>query len=321
MNLVVLSGGTGTPKLLEGLEVIVGQERLNVIVNTADDFWYYGLYISPDIDTVIYLFSNLLDKNKYWGIRDDTFNAFEMLKLYGMPGWFHLGDRDLAMHIFRTYLLRKGYTLTAVTKYICKRLGVKANVLPMSDDHVETYVLTDIGELHIQEYLVKYRFKPKVYGITFPGIEKASATIDVLKALDEGDAIVLGPSNPINSIGPILNVKNVRSKIKERKEKDIPVIAISPIIGTKALSGPAHIFMKALGYEPTPYGIAEIYSDIISDIIIHKTDEKYANIIRRKLGIEVHLENIIMKDLDDKIRLAKKVLEIISKKSSTKQPT
>ena len=310
MKLTVLSGGTGTPKLLEGLESLVGQYNLNVIVNTSDDFWYYGLYISPDVDSVTYLFSNLLDKEKYWGIKDDTFNSFNMLKRYGLPEWFHLGDRDLAVHIYRTYLLREGYTLTEVTKYIADKLGVKAKVIPMCNEHVETYVLTEIGKLHIQEYLVKYRFKPKVYGIMFPGIERAKATSEVLKAIRDSEAIVLGPSNPINSIGPILAVKPVRREIKKKLKSGTPIVAVSPMVGSKALSGPAHIFMEALGYEPTPYGISQIYSDIISDLIVHHSDSKYVSGIEKEFGINVHLANVVMNTLDDKVRLARKVLNI-----------
>ncbi len=311
MKLVVLSGGTGTPKLLEGLEHILGQENLYVIVNTADNFWHLGLYVCPDVDTVVYLFSNLLDKDKYWGIKGDTFNSLEMLKLYGMPGWFHLGDKDLAMHIIRTYLLNKGYRLTSITKYICGRLRVKARILPMCDEHVETYVLTNLGELHIQEYLVKYKSKPRVYGITFPGLKNARATADELHALDEADAIIIGPSNPINSIGPILGVKPIRDAIRSKRNNGIPVIAISPIIGGRALTGPAHIFMEALGYEPSPYGVAEIYSDLVSDIIIHETDKGYVDRINKEFNINVHVRNIIMGNLDDKISLAKYLINTI----------
>ncbi|RLF19108.1 MAG: 2-phospho-L-lactate transferase, partial [Thermoprotei archaeon] len=170
MKLVVLSGGTGTPKLIEGLRRILDDKEITVIVNVADNFWWNGLYVAPDVDTVLYLFANLLDTEKYWGIIGDTFNFLQQAKVYGIEmDWFNIGDKDLAVHLVRTMLLKKGYTLTQVTKYLAKRLDISAHILPATDDHIETYVLTNLGNLHIQEFLVKYRFQPEVYGITFPG--------------------------------------------------------------------------------------------------------------------------------------------------------
>lgn len=310
MRVAVLSGGTGTPKVIEGLEKVIGQDKLSIIVNTSDDFWFYGLYISPDVDTVTYLLSGLLDTDRYWGVRNDTFRCLSALGRYGAFEWFKVGDVDMATHIFRTYLLRRGYTLTGVTKYLSGRLGVKAEVLPMSDDHVETYVLTDEGELHIQEYLVKRRCEPKVFDIRFEGLSEAKATKDVLRALEKCDLILLGPSNPINSIGPILSVRGVRDGVKRARERGVPVIAISPIIGNKPVSGPAHIFMEVMGFEPSPLGIAEMYSDVASALILNVSDAGYSGLIRSRYGMEVYTTNILMNSLEDKVRLAEFVLKV-----------
>ncbi len=310
MKVLALSGGTGTPKLLRGLEAVIGQDNISVIVNTSDDIWLNGLYIAPDIDSVTYLFSGLLDAERGWGIKGDTFNSFEALKTYGAQDWFYIGDRDLATHIYRTYLLNKGYSLTSVTKYMASKLGVKALVLPMCNEHVEARVLTDQGDLHIQEYLVKYRMKPRVYGITFSGMSEARASQEVLKAIDESELIVIGPSNPINSIGPILMLPGVKEKIVERRRSGIPIIVVSPIIGGRPLKGPAHIFLNALGYEASSFGVAEVYTDVATAIVVDRVDELEASRIRSKLGLTTYVEDIVMKDLDSEVRLAKRILDI-----------
>lgn len=310
MKVLALSGGTGTPKLLKGFEEVIGQENISVIVNTSDNIWINGLYIAPDIDSITYLFSGLLDVERGWGIKGDTFNSFEALKAYGAQDWFYIGDRDLATHLYRTHLLNRGYSLTSVTKYIASKLGVKASVLPMCNEHVEARVLTDHGDLHIQEYLVKYRLKPKVYGIAFNGIDKAKAPQEVLKAIDESELIVIGPSNPINSIGPILMVPGVKERIIEKKKSGAPIIAVSPIVGGRPLKGPAHIFLSALGYETSSFGVAEVYADIATAIVVDRVDEGEASRIRSKLGLTTYTEDIVMKNLDDKVKLAKKILNI-----------
>ncbi|MCS7127699.1 MAG: 2-phospho-L-lactate transferase [Sulfolobales archaeon] len=310
MKVLALSGGTGTPKLLEGFEGVIGQENISVVVNTSDNIWLNGLYIAPDIDSITYLFSRLLDVERGWGIKGDTFNSFEALKTYGAQDWFYIGDRDLATHLYRTHLLNKGYSLTSVTKYIASKLGVKASVLPMCNEHVEARVLTDHGDLHIQEYLVKHKLKPKVYGITFSGIDKAKAPQEVLKAIDESELVVIGPSNPINSIGSILMVPGIREKVVEKRRKGTPIIAVSPIIGGRPLKGPAHIFLSALGYEASSFGVAEVYADVVTAIIVDRVDEMEASRIRSKLGLTTYIEDIVMKDLEGKVKLAKRILDI-----------
>lgn len=310
MKVLALSGGTGTPKLLKGFEGVIGQENVSVIVNTSDNIWLNGLYIAPDIDSIIYLFSGLLDVERGWGIKGDTFNSFEVLKTYGAQDWFYIGDRDLATHLHRTYLLNSGYSLTSVTKYMAFKLGVKASVLPMCNEHVEARVLTDHGDLHIQEYLVKYRMKPKVYGIAFSGIGKAKAPQEVLKAINESELVVIGPSNPINSVGPILMVPGVKERIIEKRSSGVPVIAVSPIIGGRPLKGPAHIFLNALGYEASSFGVAEVYADVATAILVDRVDEGEASRIRSKLGLTTYVEDIVMRDLDSKVKLARRILDI-----------
>jgi len=311
VKLVVLSGGTGTPKLLEGLRHVVPEEDITVVVNVADNFWWNDLYIAPDVDTVLYLFANILDTGKYWGIKEDTFNFLQQAKQYGLDWtWFNIGDRDLATHITRTLLMKRGYTLTQVTKYLASKLRIRATVLPATDNHVETYVLTNIGNLHIQEYLVKYRMEPEVHGITFLGLEKAKVTRDVITALEQADAIIIGPSNTVNSILPILKVQGLGEKIKELRG-EVPVVAISPIVGNRPFSGPLHKFLKAIGYEPSSYSVAEILRDYVDAMVVDVRDREVGERISKELEIYVITSNIVMTDLKSKIKLAREVVKII----------
>ncbi len=310
-----MSGGTGTPKLIGGFRQLLRDEDLNVIVNTSDDFIYHGLYVSPDVDTVTYLFAGVLDESKYWGIVNDSFRAHEMLCKLNDLCWFHVGDLDLAIHVYRTMLLNMGYSLTQATKAIAGGLGVKANVLPMCNEHVETHVLTDQGDLHIQEYLVKYRCRPRVYGLRFEGISNAKLTSDVARVVRECDFLVIGPSNPVNSIGPILMVDGLREMIKRQVDYGKKVVAVSPIIGSKAISGPAHIFLEAMGYEPTPLGVAEYYEGVITDFIIDERDQEIAGEIESRVGVRVHTSNILIDDKESKRMLAEKIIRIATEAS------
>jgi len=306
--ITILSGGTGTPKLIEGLRHLVRDEELTVIVNTADDIWWNGLYVSPDVDTVLYLFANILDTEKYWGIRGDTFYALKQLTRYDAEWtWFSIGDKDLATHIIRTYLLKKGLKLHEIVKYLSRKLGVKATILPMSNDRVETIVETDIGVMNIQEYLVKYRAEPEVYNVKFPGLERALPAPGVIDSIRNAEIIIIGPSNPINSIGPIINLKEVRETLRKT---EVPIVAVSPIISGKPVSGPADKFMKALGYDPSPIGIVEIYKDFLDGIIIDVADKVYVEKIERKYGIKAKATNTIMLTLKDKVKLAEEVLDL-----------
>lgn len=316
MNIAILTGGQGGLKLVEGLRELVDPNNIAIVANTADNIWLLGLYIAPDVDSATYLLSGMLNTSRYWGIVNDTFNAYNMIKRLGALNWFMLGDMDLAIHIVRTYMLRKGYRLTEITKYICDALKARGVVLPMSDTHVETHIYTDLGDLHVQEYLVKYAAKQgpesiRVFNIEYRGIEKAEATQEVLHTLNNADAIIIGPSNPFLSINPILSTKGVRECIKKKREVGTPVVAVSPIKDGKAFTGVAHTMLKYLGFEPSAYGVAEIYSDIISDIVIDISDSNLASKIRGRLGVKVTLADIAMVSIGAKVALAQKLLDIV----------
>lgn len=302
-----MSGGTGTPKLLQGLLSLVSETDLSIICNTADDYYFYGLYISPDIDSVLYSLSGLLDEEKWWGIKDDTFNCLDMLKKYGYDTWFQLGDRDLALHIHRTRLLKDGLLLSDVINNISLCLNIKARVLPMTDQKVTTMVLTDKGKLNFQEFWVKENANVKVLSIEFEGVKTAEPSRGVIDLITESDVVIIGPSNPITSIGPILEVKGIEKALKMSQSLKI---AISPIIGEQPLSGPAGQLMKTQNLEVSPYSIAKIYSNFLDVLFIHNTDTRFISQIE-DLGISAFPTNIIMKNQYDKINLAQEILHLI----------
>jgi len=302
-----LSGGTGTPKLLQGLLSLVSETDLSIICNTADDYYFYGLYISPDIDSVLYSLSGLLDEEKWWGIKDDTFNCLDMLKKYGYDTWFQLGDRDLALHIHRTRLLKDGLLLSDVINNISLCLNIKARVLPMTDQKVTTMILTDKGKLNFQEFWVRENANVKVLSIEFEGVKTAEPSRGVIDLITESDVVIIGPSNPITSIGPILEVKGIEKALKMSQSLKI---AISPIIGEQPLSGPAGQLMKTQNLEVSPYSIAKIYSNFLDVLFIHNTDTRFISQIE-DLGISAFPTNIIMKNQYDKINLAQEILHLI----------
>lgn len=309
--ITILSGGRGTPKLIEGLRNIIRDDEITVIVNTADDFVWNGLYISPDIDTVIYLFADILDTNKYWGIKEDTYNFLEQAKKYGIKWpWFNIGDKDLAMHIIRTHMINNGFKLHEVVKYMLNKLNITANIIPMSNDRIETYLLTNYGKMHIQEFLVLHRSKPEVYKIWFEGLDRAMPAPGVIESILSSKLIIIGPSNPINSIGPIIGIKNIREALKS---SNAIKVAISPLINGKPVSGPADKFMKASGYEPTLIGLTKIYHDIIDILFIDYKDKNYIQYLSSEYNIKVIATNILMNTAHDKIRLAREIIQFISK--------
>jgi len=295
---------------LMGLIHLLPQRNISVIVNTADNFVWNDLYVAPDIDSVVYALSGLLDTDKMWGVKNDTFNFLAQAKLLGLENtWFNIGDRDLAMHILRTYLMRRGYTLTDVTRYVCRRLGIEAEVLPMTDAHVETHVLTELGDLHLQEFLVKHGAKLRPLALRFVGIESAEATRHVLKALQEADLILIGPSSPPVSILPILRTRPIGDVLKKL---DKPKIAVSPLVGSRPLKGLTDRFLEVLGYRGDVLGVAELYAEYgITHMVLHPEDERYVQDIR-KLSIDVLLEDIIIRNVEDAIRLGKRILEVVT---------
>lgn len=305
--LVLLTGGTGGAKLVQGFNLEARPEDLVIICNTADDFVFHGLHISPDLDTITYTMAGLSDAAKGWGIRDDTFVVLDWLGRLGGESWFKLGDRDLATHIMRSNLLREGLTLSQITERIRKRLGIESILLPMSDDRVETRIETPNGEISFQDYFVRGRWRDEVHRITFTGVEKCRPAPGVLDSIREASAVILCPSNPITSIGPILAVPGIRSALRETRAR---IIAVSPIIRGMPYSGPAHKFMAAMGIEVSAFGVANAYRDFITLILIALEDSELTRRIEG-LGIQTVTTSIRLESLDDRRRVARELLALL----------
>ncbi|MEM3437082.1 MAG: 2-phospho-L-lactate transferase [Nitrososphaerales archaeon] len=312
--IAALAGGVGAARFLEGLIRVVGDEEVSVIVNTGDDIELYGLHISPDVDIVIYTLAGIVDDEKGWGIKGDTFNCLESLQRYGYDTWFMIGDRDFATHIHRTFLLKKGLKLSEVIDKERTALGVKARIIPMTDDKVETMIVTDKGIMHFQEYLIKRKAQDKVLEVIFKNIEKARPAPGVINSIMEARGIIICPSNPIVSIGTILSVPGIRESLKETKAK---IVGISPLIAGKTVKGPADKLMSSLAAQlqikkedVSAYGVAKLYRDFLDIFIIDNLDVNLKEKIE-SLGIKVFITNTIMKDLKEKMRLAKTALNTI----------
>ncbi|MCH7912689.1 MAG: 2-phospho-L-lactate transferase [Deltaproteobacteria bacterium] len=305
--LVLLTGGTGGAKLVQGFNLEARPEDLVIICNTADDFVFHGLHISPDLDTITYTMAGLSDAAKGWGIRDDTFVVLDWLGRLGGESWFKLGDRDLATHIMRSNLLREGLTLSQITERIRKRLGIESIILPMSDDRVETRIETPNGEISFQDYFVRGRWRDEVHRITFTGVEKCRPAPGVLDSIREASAVILCPSNPITSIGPILTVPGIRSALRETRAR---IIAVSPIIRGMPYSGPAHKFMAAMGIEVSAFGVASAYRDFLTLILIALEDSELMRKIEG-LGIQTVTTSIRLESLDDRRRVARELLALL----------
>jgi len=296
----VLSGGTGSAKFLRGLCKAVPPEEVTVIVNVGDNTTMFGLYICPDVDTITYALSGILDEERGWGIRSDSFNFLSSLRTLGLSAWFNLGDKDLATHVYRTMKLKENVALSQITHDIAGRLGVRSRILPATDDFLETRVLTDQGEMHLQEFWVRWRGAPAVKGIVYLGADRAKPAAGVEDALASADTVILAPANPITSIGPILAVKRIRETLQKRGPRRV---AVSPLIGRNAVSGPAGKIMSGLGLEVSPVTLAKLYCDIVDTLIIHTSDENLKSDIE-KLGIRCVVANILMRDSNEEKRLA-----------------
>lgn len=258
-----LSGGTGTPKLLRGMLELLDEQEIAVVVNTAEDMWLSGNHLSPDIDTVMYLFAGILDTGRWWGIRDDTYITHDLLARLGIEEFIAVGDRDRAVHVARGEMLRSGMRLTEATAALCEKLDVRATVLPMTDSTVTTYVKTRRGEMHFQEYWVKHRGDVAIDGVVRRYREPPVATRKVIEAIEASNAVIVGPSNPVTSISPILECAGVREALRRHRR----VIAISPFIGDAPVSGPAAALMRAFGREPSSAGTYSLYEDFL-DVFI-----------------------------------------------------
>lgn len=305
-KITALAGGVGASKLLLGLYEVTEPEALTVIVNTGDDIVLHGLKISPDLDIVTYTMAGIVDPQKGWGLRGETFHALKRLAAYGRENWFNLGDRDLATHIHRSALLEEGKTLSEAAESIRVALGVKARILPMSDDPVPTIIETNEGAMHFQKYLVQRRAEPVVKGIQLRGVKAARPAPGVLEAISEAGRIVVCPSNPLISIGPILAVPGVREQLRARK-KD--VFAVCPIVGGKSLKGPSDRMLAQLGLEATALGVAKIYADFTGTFVIDPADEAAAKAIS-VLGMKVAILPTVMKTLSQKQKLARALLSL-----------
>jgi LPPG:FO 2-phospho-L-lactate transferase len=304
MNFLVFAGGVGGAKLSEGMARSVGEDALTVVVNTADDFELYGLRISPDLDTVMYTLAGWNNVETGWGVKGDTFQNFDMLKVYGADPWFHIGDRDIATHLLRTQLLKEGASLTEVTRMLTKRLGIQSRLLPMTNDTVRTIVDTDEGLYAFQEYFVKLRWQPEVRSLIYEGAEEAEPAPEVLRAIETADTIIIAPSNLYLSIDPILAVPGIKDALLNASA---PIIAVTPIIGGEAVKGPAAKLMRELGTESSAVAVAQHYAEFLNGFVLDERDAALKAQVEA-MGMGVLMTDTIMKDSDDRARLACEVV-------------
>ena len=304
--LTVLSGGTGTPKLLQGLASLVGQGRLSVIVNTGEDVEISDLYISPDIDTVMYTLAGIVNEETWYGIHKDTFEYHERLKREGKPELLRIGDLDREVKKRRTDLLKQGETLSEITEELSRSFHVFSNVMPMSNERVRTRVYTETGPISFHEFWVARRARDRVKTVTFEGVEIARPAPGVLDAIRKSETVIVGPSNPVTSIGPIVAIEGIRSALRQVREK---VIALSPIVGNAPVSGPAGVLMEGLGYEVSPLGVAQIYKDFIGTLVIDRRDEALVPEIE-KIGVKTFSTDLLMPDIPSRVKLARTILAL-----------
>ena len=292
--ITILAGGSGSVKLVRGLAS--HRSDINVITNVGDNYWLYGMYICPDIDTITYGLSDLLDQDKGWGIKKDTFGFLRQMEIFGEETWFRIGDRDTATHLTRTNMLKNGKSLSDITKWMSEKFAIEIKILPITDNSVETRIITDKGDMHLQEFWVKHRGMDEVKGIEYQGADKARPNPDAVSAIHDSNLVVIAPGNPLTSIGPMLAIKGIRKELAKKKNK---VVAVSPIIGNAAISGPTGKYMEAAGIEVSAVGIAKMYADVCSNLIIDTKDRKQIKQIE-SLNINVH---------DTKIKMTNKQAE------------
>ena len=303
-SVTALAGGVGGAKLAQGLAGIISPSSLSIVVNTADDFDLWGLRICPDLDTVMYTLAGLANPATGWGIADDSHHVLDAIARYGREPWFRLGDRDFATHILRTEALRNGVSLTDLTSDLAKALGVEPRILPMTDDIVSTVIHTPDAVLTFQDYFVARRQADTVIDVSFAGVETAAMTTESLAAIAAADVVVFCPSNPIVSIGPILALPGARAMVRETPAVRI---GVSPIIGGKALKGPADRMLSGMGYESSAFGVASMYADVLDVFVIDTQDAADRDRIEA-LGIRVLVTDTVMGERDDRERLASEVV-------------
>jgi LPPG:FO 2-phospho-L-lactate transferase len=297
----VLSGGTGTPKLLQGLKEVVDQSDLTIIVNTLENDYFSGVYVSADIDTVLYTMSDMINDELWYGVKDDTFITHERLEEIGCPELLRIGDIDRATKIQKTQLMKRHGLLKAV-EIQAKNMGIKSKIIPMSEENSDIKIITDIGELEFHDFLIKHQSKPEVLDVKFSKVSPSEGIIDIIK---NSDAVIIGPSNPITSISPILSLDGVREALK-----DTYVVAVSPIIGSDSVSGPASKFMKALGIDVSSVGVASLYEDFLDTMVIDNKDEDKKVLVNQIIN-KVIVTNTIMNNLYAKKSLAEIIIDSI----------
>ena len=316
LRVTALAGGVGAARFLRGVVRVIAGVNLCVIVNTGDDDEFFGLSVSPDVDTITYTLANAVDSAKGWGLPQETHRCLEALGRYYADTWFGLGDADLATHLFRTQQLRQGQTLSAVTAEIARKWGIEATVLPMSNDRVRTIVHTEAGALPFQEYFVKQRGKGHVSKVELGGIASAQPAPGVCEALRSADLVILPPSNPLVSIGPILALPGVRAALQETQA---PVVAISPLVAGKPVKGPADKMLGALGIEVSSVGVADLYKDFVDTFVLDEQDivqDQGQRERLKNLGMAVIVTDTVMSDMDKSVALARTVIDY----QHTKQP-
>jgi len=302
--ITVLTGGTGGAKFVDGLRQIVKPEDLTIIVNTGDDMVWWGLYVSPDIDSITYMFAGKLSPERGWGLKGETFHCLRTMGQLGQPIWFHTGDRDLATHILRSKLLADGKALSDVTAEISSKYGIRARILPMSNSRVETRVMTPGGEISFEEFFVQRWYQDPVRSVRFAGASDAEPAPGVIEAIRGAEIILLAPSNPVSSIAPILAVPGIREALRETRAR---TVAVSPIVAGAAVSGPAGAMMAAMGFDVSIAGVADFYRDFLDVLVVDTADAETAKALP-KGGMRVYCTRTIMRSAKDRVALAKAVV-------------
>jgi LPPG:FO 2-phospho-L-lactate transferase len=296
--ITILSGGTGTPKLLQGIVRLIKPSDINVVVNTLENNYFSGVYVAADIDSVMYTLAGIINEDTWYGIKGDTFITHETLKDIGCGELLKIGDKDRAVKIQKTLLMEK-YPLSEAVDIQRKKLGIKSKIIPMSDQHPQIDIITPVGSLEFHEFLIEHKSEPEVLDIKYNQVDPAP---ELIESIEDSDMVIIGPSNPITSVGPILSISRVRKALKNSY-----VVAVSPIIGYQPVSGPAGKFMHALGHEVSSWGVADLYHDFLDKFYIDLKDYHQQNKIE-KLISEVVVTNTNMKNIEDKMMLAKNIL-------------
>lgn len=299
--ITVFSGGTGTPKLLQGLKEIVDPNELTIIVNTLENNYFSGIYVSADVDTVLYTMADMINDEFWYGVNGDTFITHERLNELGCPELLRIGDIDRATKIQKTQLMEK-YNLSKAIEIQATNMGIKSKIIPMSDEQSDIKIITDIGELEFHDFLIKHQSEPEVLDLKFSNVSPADGVIDAIK---NSDAVIIGPSNPITSISPILSLEGVKDALKETY-----VVAVSPIIGSDSVSGPASKFMKALNIDVSSIGVASLYEDFLDNIVIDDKDIDKKQQLKQIVN-KVTITNTIMNSLGVKKNLAQTIIDSI----------